>query len=200
MCSLIPFWNRILSSWSWQLKNAVPRRAWSGGRRSFLLVSLLFLLFVLLPVEGLFCCPSVVQGLITGSTSAPAQITIEIRPLPCLLCPTPAGSSWGMRNAEIRLPHSLWNCLKCYLAPVMTSHWSGLRQPRTVWTSCQAATEGCVCVCMGVCERSHRKKQLDRFRHSGQGRSEHVEIIVLCGVYRIEEVWLLVVKKDKEDL
>lgn len=77
----------------WQLKHAVPEGLWSGGRRSFSVGLPPFLLFVLLPVEGLFCCPSVGQGLITQSTSAPAQITIEIHPLPLLLYPTPAGGS-----------------------------------------------------------------------------------------------------------
>lgn len=91
----------------WQLKHAVPGGPRSGGRRSFSVGLPPFLLFVLLPVEGLFCCPSVEQGLITQSNSAPAQISIEIRPLPLPLCPTPAGGSWGMRNAEIRSPHSL---------------------------------------------------------------------------------------------
>lgn len=158
----------------WQLKRAVPGGPWSGGRRPFSVGLPPFLLFVLLAVEGLFCCPSVVQGLITQSTSAPAQITIEIRPLPLLLCPTPAGGSYGMRNAEIRSPHSLWKCLKCYLAPAMTSHGSDSRRPLTVWTPCQATAEGCVCV--------HRQRQPDRFRHCGQGRGRHVEVIVSFGV------------------
>jgi len=147
MCSVIPIWNRISSSWS--LNSGSSRTLSPGGRGQvadrLLFVGLPpFLVFVLLPVEGLFCDPLVVQGLITESTSAPAQMTMEIRPLPHLLCPTPVGGSWGMRNAEIPLPHSLWNCLECYLAPVMTSRGSGSRQPLTAWMPCQATAEGCV--------------------------------------------------------
>ncbi len=157
MCSVIPERNRIVSSWSLYSGSSstlFPRGRGQVAGGLFPLVSLLFLLFVLLPVEGLFCCPSVEQGLITKSTSAPAQISIEIRPLPLPLCPTPAGGSWGMRNAELRSPHSLWNCLKCYLAPMVTSHGSDSCRLLGVWTSCQATAVGCVCVCVCVCAQT----------------------------------------------
>lgn len=152
----------------------------------FPLVSLLFLLFVLLPVEELLCCPSVEQGLITQSTSAPAQISIETRPLPFLLCPTPAGGSWGMRNAEIRSPHSLRNCL---VLPRSRDDLTRIRlapAPRRL-NALSGHGRG-VCVC--------RQRQLGRFINCGLGRSGHAEVIVPFGVYWIVEVWLLGVKED----